>query len=34
MTILLLVVALVGGAYLQYKFNLLKYVGLNTPNVD
>lgn len=23
-----------GGAYLQYRFNIAKYVGLKTPNVN
>lgn len=33
MTILFVLAALVGGAYLQYKFNVAKFVGLKTPNV-
>lgn len=31
MTIILLVVAFLGGAYVQYQFNIAKYVGLKTP---
>lgn len=31
MTILLVLVAFAGGAYVQYTFNVAKYVGLKTP---
>lgn len=31
MTIILLVVAFAAGAYVQYQFNVAKYVGLKTP---
>lgn len=30
-TLILVVVAFVGGAYVQYKYNVAKYVGLKTP---
>lgn len=30
---LLSLIALVVGAFVQYKFNVAKYVGLKTPNV-
>lgn len=31
LTIILVVVAFLGGAYVQYDFNIAKYVGLKTP---
>ena len=32
--IVLLVALVAAGAYLQYRFNIAKYVGLKTPNVN
>jgi hypothetical protein len=31
MTLILLVVAFAGGAYVQYALNIAKFVGLKTP---
>ena len=34
LTILTVVALVAAGAYLQYRFNIAKYVGLKTPNVN